>query len=535
MKQSFKYLYNYLEKETITLDKSEFEFQVQSNPNFQSLLAISDTLTFLNIDNIAVRLDFTKIDSMPNNFIARLNTENTDPELFFIEKKGDAFFYTKDKRIAISKSELESRWGGIVLLAKKTETNDTNDTKKNNLFWVLPSLCIGLFFLILFMVEENVQTKLFFIFPIIGVLFSIAALKDLFGAKSELINSFCSITPTSSCSTIIGSDKWKIFSFLDLSGLSIVFYTTQMVAFFVFLLSNDVVEYFSIQKILLFSAIPVTLLSVYYQKFVEKKWCPICLAIISILILELSTLLLFQENSLTITLKSAVLYGFVFFTTAFVWILLKTMLTKQKELKEFQLTGNRFMRNYEIFKNTLLAKSSIDLPNSPIVLGNKESDTEITIITSPFCRYCEGAHNILEKILTSNGDNLKIKILISADIDSLDNEKKTFFRTLMSIFLEKGNTAFLEALNYWFKTKNLNKWIKIYELSFDNEKIDSIYRQQNQWCKNNDLNFTPAIFVNGYQFPKSYNKESLEFFINELLEDDFFVKEPIEAVAIETV
>ena len=83
------------------------------------------------------------------------------------------------------------------------------------------------------------------------------------------------------------------------------------------------------------------------------------------------------------------------------------MLNNQKELKEFQLTGNRFMRNYEVFKNSLVSNDRIDLPNSPIVLGNNESDTEITFITNPFCGHCKNAHKILEKILVKNHDNLK--------------------------------------------------------------------------------------------------------------------------------
>lgn len=523
MNQNFNCLFCYLEKENIFLDKEEFEFQVKSHPEYPSLLAISDTLSFFNIENVAIRIMFSEIEEISDRYVAFLKEDLDDPQLYFIEKKDNNYFCTKDKKTnKILQSSLESRWGNIVLLVEKSKDENSIKRKRQQWHWILPSLCFAFFATTLFLFGGDLQINTFFIFPIIGILFSIAALKDLFGAKSELINNFCNISATTSCSTIIGSNKWKIFNFIDLSSLSIVFYTTQLVALFVFLLSNNIAEYFYIQIILLFSAIPVVLLSIYYQKFVEKKWCPICLAIVFVLFLELGVLLSFQDNSFNISLKSLVLFGFVFFAIAFVWTLLKITLTKQKELKEFQLTGNRFMRNYEIFKNTLLANNSIDLPNSPIVLGSKESDTEITIITSPFCGHCESAHKILEKILTANQDNLKIKVLISADIDVLDEEKKTFFRTLMSIYVEKGDGSFLEALNYWFETKNLKDWIKIYELPFDSEQIDSIYRQQNQWCKSNDFNFTPAIFVNGYQYPKAYSRESLEFFVNELVEDDFF-------------
>lgn len=528
MHEDFNYLFQYLEKEAIKVDKEEFLFQILCHPDYPSILAVADALRFFNIKNGVIRVDVSEIELLPKYFIAVLIEENgkstLDIQLYFIEQKGSQYFYTKDKKaIEICKSALESRWNGIVLLIEKEKkTEYVINTTKNNLFWILPSFCLVMFLSMLFMFGEELKTKLFFIFPIVGILFSISAHKDLFGTKSEFISNFCNITSATSCTTIIGSNKWKIFSFIDLSSLSIMFYAAQLVTLFVFLVSNNAAEYFYIQKILLFSSVPVVILSVYYQKFVEKKWCPICLIISLILVHELVFLLLFWENSHTISFKSLVLFGFMFFVIAFLWTVIKKVLTKQKELKEFQLTGNRFMRNYEIFKNTLLAKNNFDIPNSPVVLGNKESDTEITIITSPFCSHCENVHKILQKSLTANPDSLKIKVLFNADLDFLDEEKKVFFRKLMSIYLDKGEASFLEALNYWYDIKNLKDWVNRYQLFYDNEKMDSIYRDQNQWCKNNDFNFTPVIFINGYQYPKTYSKESLVFFVNELIEDDFF-------------
>jgi len=179
------------------------------------------------------------------------------------------------------------------------------------------------------------------------------------------------------------------------------------------------------------------------------------------------------------------------------------------------------MRNYEIFKNTLVATGSFNLPESPIVLGNKESNTEITIITSLFCGHCKKAHKILENILASNHDNLKIKILMNVNFEYLDDQQKTLVRSLMSIYLKKGSNSFLEALNDWFDSKNLKSWIEKHELIFDLEQVDYIFKQHSIWCANNNFNFTPIFFINDYQYPKKYNRENLEFFINELIEDNF--------------
>lgn len=46
MDENFNFLFYYLEKENLTIDKSEFLFQIQSHPDYPSSLSIADTLSF---------------------------------------------------------------------------------------------------------------------------------------------------------------------------------------------------------------------------------------------------------------------------------------------------------------------------------------------------------------------------------------------------------------------------------------------------------------------------------------------------------
>lgn len=75
MTDNYNSLFQYLEKEQITIDKNEFEFQIQSHPDYPTLLAISDTLTFFNTDNCAIRLGSSEIDLLQTRFIAFLKEE----------------------------------------------------------------------------------------------------------------------------------------------------------------------------------------------------------------------------------------------------------------------------------------------------------------------------------------------------------------------------------------------------------------------------------------------------------------------------
>lgn len=523
MNENFNYLFYYVDKEGILFDKTEFLFQIQSHPDYPSLLSISDTLTFFNIDNGAIRVDFSDLELLPKRFVTLLNKTNNKPKLCFIEKKENKYLITEDKKtIEINILDLEKKWSGIALLVEKSEF-ESSKSNSSNFSWVLPILCLFFFVVVILKFEVSLFSKLFFIFPIIGMLFSIAALKDLFGDKSQIINNFCNITASTSCESIVGSDKWKIFSYINFSDLAIVFFSSQFLELLIILVSGNSFDFFTIQSILLFGSVPVILLSLYFQKFVEKKWCPICLVIILIIILEIIYLVSYIDLNFNFSFQSLLLFGLVFLFTALVWKNLKKLLINQKELKENQLKSNRFLRNYEIFKNTLISKEKAELPFTPIVLGNKESKTVITIITSPFCSYCKEAHEIIERILDKNEYDLQIKLIINVDLERFEDDKKLFLRSLMNIYFNETNLIFRSKMDNWYYSNNITNWLHKYKsIDFDFSKIDAIYNSQNNFCTNNGYNYTPAIYINGFEYPRLYDRSNLEFFINELIEDNNF-------------
>lgn len=523
MIETFNYLYEYIEKEFIILDISEFEFQIQSHPDYPSLLAISDTLNFFNIDNIAIKLAFEEMDNLPIRFIAQLFTDLKTQQFYYIEKKGKQFFYTNDKKSTeISKSELEKRWSGIVLLVEKSENEVAQIPIKN--YWFLQIFALVLFLLVLLQNETAFTNKLFLVFPIVGILFSVAALKDLFGAKSELLNNFCNMTASTSCSTVVGSTKWKIFEIVNFSDLSMVFFSSQFLGLLVFLFSGDVATYFAIQKMLLLSAIPVLFLSIYYQKFVEKKWCPICLVIISIVLLELSYLFVFQNIAFTISANALVIFGFVFLSVIIIWSALKKLFMQQKEFKEFQLKGIRFMHNYEVFKNSLMASEKTNyqpLSSGNLIVGNENANLKITLVSNPYCGYCAEAHTLIKYILEKHINSVCVDFRFNFYIEHSNEQIEKVHQKLVRIYYDNGQEAFLEALHNWFENKDETKLIVSEKSLITNLKINEILQEQYLMNQVNAISFTPSIMINQHPFPKMYDRKELIHFINDLLEDVF--------------
>ena len=75
MNTNFEYLLQYFDNENITIDLNEFYFQIQSHPDYPSLLSISDTLSFFKINNLATNLQNEDLLHLPKYFIALIQDD----------------------------------------------------------------------------------------------------------------------------------------------------------------------------------------------------------------------------------------------------------------------------------------------------------------------------------------------------------------------------------------------------------------------------------------------------------------------------
>ncbi|HXJ99700.1 MAG TPA: vitamin K epoxide reductase family protein, partial [Gelidibacter sp.] len=505
-----KTLFQYLDVENIPMDKEEFEFQFNSHPDYPSLLALSDTLKFFNVNNGAFKIEKSEIDLLPNSFIARLKNGHTD-YLSFVEKKENIYIYTNEteKKHSALKEDFETLWGDVVLLAEN-DIDVSKSKQQNKVTFLFPLFSIILFLAVLSINLINKWFLAFYVFPIIGAFFSIAALKDLFNTRSELLDKFCNTTIDSSCKTVVNSSKWKVFETISFSDLSILFFTIQISSLFLMDISGNQLDYFYMQTMLLILSVPIIVASLYYQKFIEKKWCPICLTIMGVLLLELGYVIYLNSFlNLTLSLYGVLLFLLVSSIMTAVWFPLKKILTKVNQLKNVELKANRFKRNYTIFKNTLLSTKKLKLPSSPLTFGDQDSQLEISIITSPFCSYCKEPHYLLKSILENYTDSVKISTIFNVHPKIEDLKKITM--SLIEIQICQGEAFYYQAMDEWYNNKDREKWLEKFQINSGNHKIERFLKNQHEWCVNNDFNFTPCVFINGYEYPKSYEISDLPF------------------------
>ncbi len=519
MDKQYNYLLKFLKDKELLIDESEFILQLQSHPDYPSLLAVSDTLLFFNIDNAAFRITNKQLPDLPNDFICQIKISDGNNDLVYVRQNNNGFeIYNNDTFETKSLKKFQTIFDGIVLLAEKSAHFTPSTKSDKNTF--INTLAVFLFVITSsFLGFSHYRYLVFFLTSCLGLFFSVQALKEVFGVESKVLAKVCNSSTNVSCDSVLKSDKWALFKKISFSDLSLLFFAVQVVAMLVFTALHQTESFLNLQKILLIISIIPIATSLYYQKMVEKKWCPVCLLIITTLLAQMVFIELTQVTLVaTVDIYTLVIFTLVAISLLTVWLPLKKVLVAQKQLQEDNFKLKRFSRNYEIFKNTLVKYNKIHFPvDNSIVLGNKKSDFIISIVTSPFCGHCKVVHEVIDNILSKH-DNVKFDIYFNTSIKIISEAEQEIFRGLIDIYLTKGADAFAKSIKKIHQSDTILPPSNI--ILSDINLIDIILDNQKNFCKSQNIHYTPAIYISGYLFPKMYERSELEFFITELIEDE---------------
>ncbi len=502
MKKNINILTSYLNLIDIHIDKTEFEYQLNGHPEFPNILSFSDTLHFFNIDCSIFEIDEEDVELLPKNFLS-INEGN-----FILEEK---------KKYDISTSN-------VVLLVDKSESF-YNEKKKSNLFLWSIILLSSLILSVLLIDFSLLYTGLAYIsLSFLGVFFSYEAYKKTHGKGTIIPLGVCQNKMLKTdCDYVFNYKKWKFF---DISEISLLFFVSQIISFIVLAVYKDLSFYYFIYKYIFYLFIPISIVSLYYQMIVIKKLCPVCIGIILCVYAQLALLLFLPNPLVKINPFSIVLYGVFVSASALFLLYLKEKINWNNKLKEEIVKSSRFKRNYSFFRNNLsIQKKTLndDFLNS-FNFGNSDSTVTLTLVTNPSCKYCKEFYPTFMRIINNYSTKVNIRLVLDADLDNFPEELRSTYIHLACIYENsEDKSTFFVALEDWYTMrtdkKEINNWNNKYSHLFSNQDhVISILNNQKKWRNINDINFTPDIFINGYQYPIEYDRADLEYFLSEMID-----------------
>lgn len=523
MKNSLIYQVQQLLKlNKITFDKNELAFQIESHPSYPSLYAITGVLDHFNVDNLALDVPVTEetLKQLPKSFLAQIKTDY-DTEFVVVKNNGLKYevIYNNKKKSTLSLSAFLEKFTGIIVAIEKNEESLETGNSRDNLTRNKIIISILLFCIHYALLDPSINSILFFIISIIGLYISYATFKQEQGEESFLGNAFCSdASEKKDCAAVLNSKGAKVFENYKLSNLSLVYFSGLSISIYLLTILKTNLSFPLLISII---AIPITIYSLYYQYFIVKQWCLLCLSIVIVLWGQALIAIINFNNITFSSLENLLIIGFAFslafVAEKFIFSFIKT----KNEFRKTKVEYYKFKNNFSLF-NSLLEKSEIintTLNTSEIIFGNRNAKVNITIITNPFCGHCRVVHSLVENIYKKYSNDVHLCIRFNVNVTNPQSHAVKITSRLLELY-ENDTATCLNAMHDIYKGLKPKKWLEKWKNCYNSTHYMEVLKKESDWCKKNNINFTPEILINGKSFPKEYDRSDLIYFIDDLIEQN---------------
>ena len=496
-------LYHYLRALHVKVSKMTVR-RLLDNPLGNSMRSISDALDSLHINNAVYQLPTEYFDKLESPFIAVTN--DNDSPFCLVEEIEEAYItitISHHQHMRVSKQQFLQKWTGGVLVSEVTERTiqEKNCWLKDTAMWIqrhqLLLAGITAILLILYSTSRNysVGISLYLLTLCTGILVSSAILyKET--VNSRFLHRFCHIGKTIDCNEVLHSKGSHIIG-IGLGELSLLYFNVLLL----FALTRPH-DFYNISVICNIIAIGGTIYSIFYQLFIIHKGCMLCMIINLIVWSNCITLYLLRTHyNKVISVQALLLIIAISCIYLVIWTQLKKLLKYNEERKQLK---DHFadLLSPEAFQALLTLKPQIkELPQPNIALHNNiTGENQLLLVTNPNCKNCAKAHSQIQK--TANEQPIYLVLLTFPG----DNIGKQVALIIIEIYFTEGWEKAMKALSEWFSTHH----IEDIPNNITDETQD-IWKQQQLYCLQQQINETPATIINRHYLPYIYQIENLKY------------------------
>jgi hypothetical protein len=505
--QSVKYLLRITNVKVSSIGLRE---ELCLHPDFPSLVAVSDALSQWGISNLATRLNRHQLKEIPLPALAYLNVRGgVLSPILAVDSEYVEWIDTLEGRKKESLSSFEQVWDGTTLLIEANgqsgevnfDGNHKQDllTKFRALFLVLGSLtCLVLLLNLKWDIAQSEGLNFYILLctKLSGIILSGLLVWQSMDANSPIMNKICHFGNGSDCNSILQTSAAKVTSWLSWADVGLIYFLGGIITLFFALLDNiSVVHWLSVLSIL---SLPYTVYSVWFQYYVVKRWCPLCVSVQVLLWIE-SYQFINQMQHYSFALESGVLKILIisFTIAAIVWTTIKKPLTDGIELFDLKRELQKIKYNEDYIQHIFRSAPKIvpifeDM--NVLTLGNPKSKNVLTVVTNPLCRPCSIRHEEINSLIESFTD-IQCRFIFLGSPEALD---------IASVVLNSGKHKQRELINSWYQNidQNREEWIK--KNTNTKESNETTFQLHRRWCDLANVTVTPTVFLNGVKLPDAY-------------------------------
>jgi uncharacterized membrane protein len=515
--------YDLLSALKVPTTKTFLAKELRSHPYYPSLAAVSDILNTYKVENAAMRISTDELDTIQTPFIAHLNSHQGAFAL--VEKiTQDEVHVTQEEKAnkVYSKSEFIKIWDKIILTAKADDTSiepDFKQTRKDELLTAikLPLLFIAIALILIATLVINQSVAFYlplFITKVTGLFFIWLLVKHELGEQSDLTDKLCTMTKSAGCNEVLNSKASRLFGLVELADMGLVWFVSS----FLFLLINSFKEVqtadFNILGWFAMLSLPFIVFSISYQAFVVKKYCPLCLGVMSMLLAEAILFITFYHFSFELpALFPVLLLLSILSVVVYVWAVIKPYLMNREKLFNLETQYLHLKRNPLVI-NSILAEGSdyniAAIPN-PVRITDHETGIVITEIINPYCKPCEKAFRKTEQLINEmNGQCPVIQFAFLTQAENQDNMMTKTAMHLLALSEISASRQMKQALSDWFSIMDYEKWSIKYPAEINESHLNTL-KNHAKWVTDNNIEGTPTSFINTKKISSKIDLSDLRY------------------------
>jgi uncharacterized membrane protein len=499
---------------------------LKTHPNYPSFKSICDFFEELKVQNYALRYNESDLNDLNYPFIAHFK-ESGGKVIFVYSVNNECIVYADSlmSKEIMRTADFYKKWDGAVIVIEPTKLSgepDYNEKRKAEIInsALLPTSILIFVVAAFYGIYIN---KFFSSFPqgtvllvlilthLAGLTFSVLLLRQELNLKTKFTDKLCHIATNADCDAVTKSKASKIFGSITWADAGVAYFIGGLITLFLVPVTSSL----NILSILTIAALPYPIFSILYQWLKIKKWCPLCLSVQFVIILEsVVAVNLLKINELNIISFIPVLI--VFSIVFLIELLLKYLFISDREKEHLKLESLKMKRDSDIFLYKLKKGERIDIPSdmAAFTFGDIQSEVLISVFLSFHCGACAKRFDTILKLIANNY-KLKVQLIFSPAKDEMS---ATLLKAIFRLIITDQKNKALEELNKWYKTdmKTRSKLPIVNNIRDMPEGFENMINYNSSLFRIGKVVAVPSIFVNGYPMPETYSLDDIRYHIAEL-------------------
>lgn len=511
-------LYRYLVYSNIYPDKKELQLILQSAPSFPSVLSIIQTCIYFGLKTNGYRANYDAFLKSKMPVIAHLKTD--EGERFVLITRATEVNvrytdYSTHHTINETKEQFCIQWTGVLIASDRSSMVDCGKREnKSAKYLALCGLCLfAVLFSILLKFISPSEISLFaislFLLKGFGTWITSQLIRHEVNPYYSPFDQFCHLYKSFDCESVLRSKASKILDAVPLSDAGFIYFVAGISTLVLSLLLERENDTLPILLCLSVCCVPYIIFSIFYQKFIVKKWCPLCLSVMGLILLETLLFLIYPLKSISrievlptlFVLSSSLISAFL------ILFIYHKSLQNEKDAFANKLESMRLKRTPIILMTVFNVHEHVrQFSTLCISIGNPRSDTTtITTLLNPKCIPCKEVATEVIRMMKK----FPARFLWQICFDGIETKE---YHPMNQVQLhlwelcrkETNDRIKLQIINDWFSKQSPQWFSKKYPI--DKISSDTIAEFSIQCHENKllEISKVPAIWVDRKMLPKEY-------------------------------